>query len=166
VSQVNFFMIDTDELAFVAAVIARGDTHVLPSGSSLATLPRTLTALPAHSDAPGITLVHAGMRPVPPVFSDAYKDPHIELSRCRLHGSGVLESGRLFAKIGWLDPPDDNKLYLSWYRALERWIKSRYVRTSTGWWIGPGAQEWAAGGGQLQFGGPGALVSSWKPPHP
>jgi hypothetical protein len=82
---------------------------------------------------------------------DMFKDPHIQWSRSYREGR-TLFSGRIYAKVGWLDSPAANLTYRRWYDALARWIRKRYDRRS-GWWVSPRAKAWWQDGNLLSFGG-------------
>jgi hypothetical protein len=155
VSQVNFFMMPEDEAEFAEVLGARGDTRVFPSrglevaatvhAHGLVLFNRTL-GWPAVVDA------IEGEEPVRAFTTlDSFKDPHVEWLRCYREGR-TLYSGRLYAKIGWLDSPAANVTYRRWYDALARRIRHDYSRQD-GWWVNPRASTWWQEGGLLSFGG-------------
>jgi hypothetical protein len=167
-SQVSFFMLAADEQAFLSMLLGRSDTLIVPSRFAPTEYPAPSTTLPPPELLETATLVNATLRPRPrfsapgagevagTFTSDLFRDPHIRFSRSRLV-DGVLSSGRLYAKIGWLEPEVGNVTYRRWYAALERWIKKRYLRHRESWWIGPAAREWSRAGGKLEL-GPGGIT--------
>ncbi len=80
-----------------------------------------------------------------------FRDAHVDFDRCKITKDLVV-SGRIFAKIGWLETTEDNALFRSWYRSMERWIKTRYRRVHRHWWVGPVAETWSRQGGRLALG--------------
>jgi hypothetical protein len=120
VSQVNFFMLPEDEAEFAQVLAAREDTRVFPA--------RGLDT-PATVHTNGLTLFNRKLgwpaivdaieleAPVRASTTlDSFKDPHVQWSRCYREGH-TLHSGRLYAKIGWLDSPAANITYGRWYDA-------------------------------------------------
>jgi hypothetical protein len=108
-----------------------------------------------------LTIVHAGLAEVYPPQKDSasgyysfplFHSAWVEWTRSVVLSGGELEAGRVFAKVGWLTQPADNRVYKSWYAAIERWLKRSLRRLDDTWWIGPAAQEWSRSGGVLAFG--------------
>ena len=172
-SQVRFFMLDDDEREFVEMLRGRGDTQLFLHRFFPTKNPEPLTGVPSFQSAKEITLVNAQLRPNPTctrsgfgessglyLFDDLH-DPACEFSRCYFDGS-ILVDGRLYAKIGWLQSSAENKIFGSWYRSVERWLKKRY-RSHRSWWFGPRAEEWSLKGGEVRY---GRLVESLQNPKP
>lgn len=90
---------------------------------------------------------------------DMFYDPCIDFSRCRTCNKRLV-NGRIFAKIGWLDPKEANTVYKKWYGTIERWLKKQYRRVNKTWWFGQGAWEWSMGGGICSFGDEWAFSTS------
>ena len=169
-SQVNFFMLDEDERDFIASLLERGDTLLIPCTFARTTRPATVTRLPSCRAAPSVTLANATLRPSPRFpergagdFAglrtfDLLRDPYIEVARSRRRGN-VLFAGRLYAKVGWLRPTGDNAVHRRWYSSIERWIKTRYRRHDSTWWIAPAAERWSRKGGSLELGDGGRIRS-------
>ena len=168
VSQVNFFMAEADEKEFVEMLRARGDTQMIAGRFHPTPTPPFVQELPPISGEQLIELVNVAITD-PPVMRangagdfvgmylfDAYKDAHIEWSRCYLE-DGALVAGRIFAKSGWLDDRPANAAFQKWYDALARWIRRRYERTRDPWWVGPHAARWRRTGKLFSFGGGPAL---------
>lgn len=109
-----------------------------------------------------ITLLHSEVSQPPSRHDDGtymhhlFRDAFIEFSRCQ-RGNEVMVSGRICAKVGWLEDAEANKVYRSWYRSIERLIKKRYTRVRHEWWVGPDAQSWSRDGGQFALGSTLAL---------
>jgi len=170
-SQVNFFMTKDDEDAFLDFLFSRKDTHVL-SGRFFDTRdPTPLLSKTDVSDVTELTLVNKEIMPQPATdkhgsgastgkfLFDLFRDPTIEFSRSRLSKQRLL-SGRIYAKIGWLQPKEANAVYKSWFGSLERWLKKYYRRIDKTWWFGPSAWDWSRAGGVCCFGHELALAAS------
>src|SRR5262245_51667055 len=130
-SQVNFFMTSDDEHEFFAFLRARGDTAVYSGREFRAQSPQHLGDLPPTVER-DLTIVHPGLAEGYPTQKDSatgfYSFPlvhsaWVEWTRSVVVGSGELEAGRVFAKVGWLSSPVDNRVYKFWYAAIERWLK-------------------------------------------
>lgn len=160
-SQVNFFMLENDEREFVEMLSARGDTLMFSGYFFPVKRPTPTRDLPPIGSERVVTLVNSRLRPDPECegrgagdFAELYlfdglKYPQCEFSRCRFQ-DGILLDGRIYAKIGWLESPTENRIYRSWYSSIERWIKKRYRRHRS-WWLGPAAEVWSLTGGQICF---------------
>lgn len=82
-----------------------------------------------------------------------FDHPVIELSFPRKLGVHSMISGRISAKIGWLDNSADNKIFLSSYRQVERLIKKKCSKIDGFWWVSDKVKEWSSrNNGQLFFG--------------
>jgi hypothetical protein len=170
-SQVNFFMTDGDEEAFLDFLFSRKDTHVLCGRLFDSRHPTPLLSKDAIGKAPELTLVNKKIMPQPVASNHGdgaiagkylfglFLDPTIEFSRSRLSKTRLL-NGRIYAKIGWLKPKEANAVYKSWYGAIERWLKRNYRRVRKTWWFGPGALEWSMAGGVCCFGNELAFAAS------
>jgi hypothetical protein len=170
-SQVNFFMLEDDERELLDAVRGRGDTLLFVGRFHPTARPKPASAIPARERIIVFTPTELAARPVCSArgagehagefLFDLHSDPHIEMSRCRLRND-VLVSGRIYAKVGWLEDASRNDAYRRWYSSIERWIKKRYRRGRNGWWFGPRAEEWSRAGGRVSYGDSGALVESLR----
>ena len=162
-SQVDFFMLGDDEQDFLDFLWSRSDTHVFAGRFFRTTHPAAIRALPDVPDLHEFSLVNSTLCP-DPVCSVActgkdrglytfalHGDPHIEFSRSRIV-EGLLRPGRIYAKIGWLEVPEHNPVFRSWYSAIERWLKKRYTRHRKHWWFGPQARRWSLDGGSVAYG--------------
>ena len=154
-SQVNFFMLPEDESEFLHMLEARGDTRLFPTRG---------IDLPAGLDSYRLVLLNRNLgwparvgaieleAPTRATTTlDLFKDPHIEWARSYRDGR-TLFSGRIYAKVGWLDSPAANQTYRRWYDALARWIRQRYERQD-GWWVSPRVKVWWQEGNPLSSGG-------------
>jgi hypothetical protein len=176
VSQLNFFMLPGDEREFVAFLCSRADTHILAGRFFATPTPQPVRSLRAASRLRTVTLLNAALQRAPRAtvrgegqYSgkytfDSLRTPCIELSRSRMKDS-VLLPGRIYAKVGWLEPKVDNRVFRSWYAAIERWLKQRFVMHRS-WWFGPEARAWSLAGGRVAYGDEPscALVESLKRP--
>ena len=162
-SQLNFFMLADDEHEFVEFLRSREDTHILPGRFFTSPTPAPVRVLPAVSRLREVTLLNATLVPTSRwvargegryagkyVF-DSLRAPSIEFSRSRMK-KGVLLPGRIYAKIGWLEPKVDNRVFRSWYSAIERCLKKSYVKHDGLWWFGPEARAWSLAGGRVAYG--------------
>ena len=161
-SQVNFFMLASDERNFLAALMGRPDTVVLAGRLFESSAPPPIRELP-EPEVTDITILNADLLAYyPPALVergpyegmytfDLFGSAHIDWSRSVLHGN-TLMSGRIYAKVGWLSSPDHNAVYRSWYKATERWLKRNLSRLDGIWWLGPDAGAWSRTGGVLVFG--------------
>jgi hypothetical protein len=159
-SQVSFFMTTDDEHEFFEFLCARNDT-VIYSGRQFRTQsPDQLKALPPTVER-HLTIVHSALAELYPPQQDSasghyafplFHSAWIEWTRSAVLSGGGLEAGRVFAKVGWLSQPADNRLFELWYAAVERWLKRSLRRLDEIWWIGPAAEEWSRSGGVLAFG--------------
>lgn len=123
-SQVNFFMLESDERNFLAALLCRPDTVVLAGRFFQSPAPPPIRTLP-NPKVTQLTIVKAELLTYyPPVLVergpyesmytfDLFKSAHIDWSRSGLDGK-VLVSGRIYAKVGWLSSPEDNRAYRTW----------------------------------------------------
>jgi hypothetical protein len=170
-SQVNFFMTKADEDAFLDYLFSRKDTHILNDRIFDSHDPCPLNSKEEIGTVTRLTLVNKEIMEQPNAsqsggaaltgkfFFDLFSDPTIEISRSRLSKERLL-NGRVFAKIGWLKPQEENAIYKSWYGSIERWLKKHYRRVDKLWWFGPGAWEWSMAGGVCCFGDEFAFASS------
>ena len=161
-SQVNFFMLESDERNFLATLMSRPDTVVFAGRFFKSPAPLPLKAFP-NLEITELTIAKADLLTHYPPFLvehgpyegrytfDLFKLAQIEWTRSALHGN-VLVSARIYAKVGWLSSPDHNRAYQSWYKATERWLKRNSSRLSGGWWVGRDAEAWSRSGGVLEFG--------------
>jgi hypothetical protein len=161
-SQVNFFMLESDERTFLAALLDRPDTVVFAGRFFESPAPLPLRELP-KPEIIELTIVRADLLTYyPPILVgsgpyqgmytfDLLKSAHIDWSRSALHGNALM-SGRIYAKVGWLSSSDHNRDYRSWYKATERWLKRNLSRLEDVWWLGPDAEAWSRSGGVLVFG--------------
>ncbi len=94
---------------------------------------------------------------------DMFKAPSIEFSVPHFLDNGRLLSGRIYAKIGWLDSNEDNRLYKSGYGKLERRIKRDYHKIEGSWWVSSRVKTWSLDGGVLAFGSELAMSKSLTP---
>lgn len=158
-SQVNFFMAEDDERKFFAFLLARGDTAIHLGRKFQSQSPEPLDALPPPVERV-LTIVHSGLAEIYPpqqesasghyafpLFSSAW----VEWTRSASIGD-ALEAGRVFAKVGWLSEPANNRVYKLWYAAIESCLKRSMRRLDETWWIGPAAEAWSQTGGILAFG--------------
>jgi hypothetical protein len=162
-SQINFFQSREDEIEFTNFLFDQQDTWILSGSFFQKSKPEPLSSrqLPIAQNQitlinkilmPKIEVTTRGLGDLSNVFLfDMYKDPCIQFSRSTLEGN-VLLPGRIFAKIGYLEPAETNSLYKSWYSKLERWIKKRYLKVHDFWWIGNGAEKWCRQGGIIALG--------------
>jgi len=163
-SQVNFFMLPPDEAAFFEALATRADTAVFPGRFFPDSSPAALAQLPMLDDAePFLTVAFKPLLSAYPPAQvgggsdgglyhfDLFRSASIEWHRSSLL-STCLVAGRIYAKVGWLATAEDNRAYRSWYSSLERWLKSRYRRIESLWWVGPAAERWSSEGGLLALG--------------
>jgi hypothetical protein len=154
-------MTDVDEKNFLDMLFARTDTHVLKGDCF-----RTSTPAPCSRSKIGkageLTLVNSDVMQRPRAHAvgsgeferyrfDMFRDPTIEFIRCSVK-KGRLISGRIYAKIGWLQPKKLNAVYQAWYSAIERWLKKKYRRVHRYWWFGPEAWNWSMKGGVCCYG--------------
>jgi len=170
-SQVNFFMKEDDERELLDAVRGRGDTLLFVGRFHRTATPEPASTIPDRERFIVFTPSELAARPVCSARGEGehageftfalYRDPHIEMSRCHLTND-VLMSGRIYAKVGWLEDESRNDVYRRWYSSIERWIKKRYRRGRNGWWFGPKAEEWSLAGGRVSYGDRGALVESLR----
>lgn len=170
--QVNFYMLEEDELGFMQLVRAKTAIDIVGSASTSET-PTALDHLPTeHSPVvwrnkvylvrPGSVLftryvmMTAGpMRGQGLYFIDESRSSVVEFSRCILRPDGVLTRGRIWAEMRRLD--GDHFVYKGhgfeeWYDSIATWIRRRYrkVGDKPYFYIGPKACEWWQAGGQLQ----------------
>ena len=162
-SQLNFFQLSNDEREFVEFLGSRADTQILPGRFFASPAPAPITVLPAVSRLREVTLLNATLRPTPrwvtrgegrytgKYLFDSLHAPCIEFPRSHMK-KGVLVPGRIYAKIGWLEPRVDNRVFRSWYSAIERWLKKSHVKHDGLWWFGPEARAWLLAGGRVAFG--------------
>ncbi|MEZ6094436.1 MAG: hypothetical protein R3C03_09400 [Pirellulaceae bacterium] len=151
-----------DESQFLQMLLERGDTELLVGNAfnSPSPTPANRIDLANATDVQYFTLLNKSLsqkiRNQP--YDDGlfrfsmFRDAHIDFHRCQI-SNDLITSGRIFAKIGWLDSVKRNTLYRSWYQSIGRWIKNRYRKIESGWWIGPGAEIWSREGGKLALGG-------------
>lgn len=165
-SQVNFFMTDDDEDAFLEFLFSRKGTYVLSGRFFDSREPTPLVSKEDVRAAADLTLVNKDIMPQPVARGgdtrfcfDLFRDPTIEFSRSRLSKKRLL-NGRIYAKIGWLKPKEANAVYKSWYGSIERWLKKHYRRVDKAWWFGAGAWEWSMAGGVCCFGHELAFAAS------
>ena len=161
-SQVNYFALPSDDAQFFAALSARPDTAILSDRCFTSATPIRIDSLPEHHTSE-LTIAHAALLPFYPPVSvqdgpyqgsyhfDLFRSAVIAWSRSTVTGN-TLVSGRIFAKIGWLESTDHNRLYRSWYGSIERWLKRHMKRVDEVWWIAPEAERWSLSGGVLAFG--------------
>ncbi|MCC9658817.1 hypothetical protein [Rhodopirellula halodulae] len=157
-SQVNFFMAATDESEFFGFLSQRGDTTAVAGRSFPSSSPPTLDlSLPGLPNGNDITLLHREISQTPSCGDDGlfryelFRHAFIEFSRS-VRSDEVMISGRIYAKIGWLDDSEANEAFRAWYNSIERWIKKRYSKIHDHWWVGPSAETWSRSGGQLALG--------------
>ena len=162
-SQVNFFMLPLDTQNFIEMLLSRDDTAVLPGLFFPSQSPKPMRLPVASHPERHLTFLHSHLgKDVLPTFVesgsfagsfmyDAFKSPVIQFTFSELQND-VLVSGRVFAKIGWLESPEQNQIYRSWYSSIERWLKKNYLRLHKDWWAGPAASDWSKKGGRLALG--------------
>jgi len=159
-SQVNFFMTEDDERNFFEFLCACDDTAIYSGREFRTQSPEQLDALPPVVERQ-LTIAHSGLAEVYPPQPDSasgyyafplFHSAWVEWTRSVVLSGGELEAGRVFAKVGWLTQPADNRVYKSWYAAIERWLKRSLRQLDGTWWIGPAAEEWSRTGGVLAFG--------------
>lgn len=169
-SQTNFFMTEADGQEFVEMLLKRSDTKFVLGRLHSASTPRFYDTLPSFGSEREAHLVNLSITPSPTCsrhtsderwLFDSFRDVHIEFDRC-YHHEGILVAGRIFAKIGWCADPTQNSDFQRWHSAIERWIKKRYRKLDSTFWIGPHAESWSISGGVLAFGSPHALQKSLK----
>ena len=158
-SQVNFFMLEGDEREFFAYLRSRTDTAIFRGFQFPTPSPEPLRSLP-DPELRLLTIAHTDLAKVYPPRQESaaglyafplFRSAWVEWTRSSSI-EGRLESGRIFAKVGWLPEPVHNRIYRSWYAAIERWLKRRLSRLDNTWWIGSGAETWSRAGGVLAFG--------------
>jgi hypothetical protein len=170
--QINFHMMEKDEREFEQFLLSRTDTLIFPTRWFKTRRPKHVSCLPPVSEAKKIEFVNSVLMPHPVCSAkgaggtysfDMFKDPHIGFNRSYLVDD-LLIPGRLYAKIGWLEPTEDNRVFSSRYATLERWLKKRYTKNHRGWWIAPAAKRRSLDGGRLAYGEnlPGVLIESLK----
>lgn len=170
-AQVNFFMDERDEADFFAMLQARGDT-ALHLGRFFSTPePPVARRLPRFGTRRACVLTNSVITPSARCQArgagelagkycfDLFRDLHIDVDRCHRQGD-ILVSGRLYAKIGWLESAEQNRKGNAWYGSLSRWIRSRYRRVRDVWFVGPSAEAWSIAGGRLAYGDPNALAET------
>jgi hypothetical protein len=130
-SQVSFFMLENDEREFVEMLSARVDTFMFSGRFFPVKRPTPTRYLPPFGAEGLVTLVNSGLRPSPECdgrgegdsarlyMFDRLKYPQCELSRSRFE-DGILLGGRIYAKIGWLDSQNENRIYRNWYVDREK----------------------------------------------
>jgi hypothetical protein len=162
--QINFYWHGEDETEFLTMVRAAGG--VLLSYFSPTNAPNPITAVP-NRNVPGwfrLVLWNASKCSAPRITStdkptvfavDTTRSEVIELSRS-FERDGVLERGRIWAEINlWPSSPNEPVIeksasFISWYRSLERWIRSHYEKSPGGNYVAPGAAAFVASGGILR----------------
>jgi len=159
-SQVNFFMTSDDEHDFFEYLRARDDIAIYPGREFRNQKPEKLVAIPPTVERQ-LTIVHPGLAEIYPPQQDSasgyyafplFHSAWVEWTRSVVLSGGELEAGRVFAKIGWLTQPADNRVYKLWYAAIVRWLKRSLRQLDGTWWIGPAAEKWSRSGGVLAFG--------------
>lgn len=164
-SQINFFMLEPDVHEFFSVILQKEDMVVL-SGDAFDTDTPPLVETPTALK--GVTVTTIVSRALFSIYKpskcndgfwryDLFKSPAIEFSIPHHLEDGRLISGRLFAKIGWLEPKENNRIYQSCYNRLIRWIKKSYHQIPDDWWVSQRVQDWSLAGGVLAFGSPLAL---------
>ena len=179
-SQLQFFMTEADERAFLAGLRERSDTDLLLGRFFFSDGPTPLSSLPSLvGDYPDIsqslvTLVHRGIehgKPPTPVDSGPYRGQYmfetyrratIEWSRSYICERGALVSGRLHAKPGHLESASANRAYDAWWRSISSRVRRNCTAVGGGWWVAPQAQLWSEAGGVLAYGDPLAMKRSLK----
>lgn len=162
-SQVNFFMLSSDTSVFLDMLFSRDDT-IVHAGRFFASQSPMALGQPVAAYPDGhLVLLHAvlGKDVQPSLIEsgpfegsyrfDTYKAPVIEFALSELQ-DGTLINGRIFAKIGWLATPEQNRCFRAWYSSIERWLKKHCNRVHGEWWIAPSATDWSKNGGRLALG--------------
>jgi hypothetical protein len=162
-SQVNFFMVAADEEEFLAMVLAEPSAGWLVGRFHKSRKPIPVRVAPPFGARRELVLVNEKARS-PIVLSargcgeyrgrychDMFRDPHIDFDRCCFRG-GVLQPGRIYAKIGWCPASSENEVMKRWYSALARWIKRCYQKADQVHWLGPHAAAWLRSGGGAKLG--------------
>lgn len=171
--QVNFYMLEEDEAAFMEAARARAEIIIVGSAST-SKAPTILDQLPTeHSPVVWRNKVYLG-RPGWALFTqrlvmqagplqgqglyfiDESGSPVIEFSRCILRPDGVLTRGRVWAEMRRLDGNHfvyKGREFEAWYDSIAAWLRRHYRKvddTKPYFYIAPKAYEWWQAGGQLQ----------------
>jgi len=159
-SQINVFMLGDDirEFAQFASdecgmILLEGDQFDSPA-------PNMLVGMEDAEASRAVTLIDSALfdRYRPREMHggiwmyDQFKTPAIEFCVPRLLEDGRLLSGRIFAKIGWLDSADDNRVYKASYAKLDRRLKRTYHKVEGHWWVSDRVRAWSLDGGVLAFG--------------
>jgi len=167
-SQINFFMDEKDDAEFFDMILGRGDTSFIIGRFSPTDVPVINNELPQFGDKLELHLVNSVITPKPRCslktedgmwLFDSFRDVHIELQRSHVDNCNLVP-GRIYAKIGWSTDEQSNKAFQCWYSSIERWLKRRYSRADSVFWIGPSAKRWSQSGGLLSFGPVGSMTRS------
>lgn len=167
-SQINFFMTQDDERAFVEMLLSRSDT-LLFSGRSFPTPSPEPVRHPRMIEAvEEVSLVNSQLMPEPrcsgrgrgehkgKYLFEMYEDPFIEFQRCAWEQE-ILIPGRLHMQTV-RSAPAASKTHERWYRSIRSWITKRYHRRRDIWWFAPGALAWSQAGGRIAYGSPAECV--------
>ncbi len=165
-SQTNFFMDAKDDAEFCDMLLGRDDTSFVIGRFHATDVPGIKKDLPQFGDKLEIHLVNLVIEPKPICIAktedgawlfDVFRDVHIEFQRSYFKDSALV-SGRIYAKIGWYADQQTNQAFQRWYSGIDRWLKKRFTKMDSIFWIGPSARQWSEAGGLLCFGPPGALT--------
>lgn len=161
-------MTEQDDAEFFDAFSQRADSATVAGHSFPSPTPAVGLPLPAFGVRQEIHLVSLSITPTPTCSRqsnegswhfDLFRDVHIEFQRSYIH-KDTLVSGRIFAKIGWCADAHTNQAFRRWFSSIQRWLKQRYRRIDSDFWIGPHAEQWSLCGGLLAFGNPNAMIRS------
>lgn len=171
--QVNFYMLEQDETAFMAFALQDPDVQIL-APANVQDCPLILEELPAgrspYLDSSTVYLsrknqpifLRSGVMQVGELAGqtlyliEPFDSSVIEFYRCFLRPDrpDTLTSGRLWTEMRRLTPDKQAFEYKGdefkkWYDSLARWIRRRYHRVGDRY-VGPRAYEWHLAGGILQ----------------
>ncbi len=159
--QINFFMDDRDEADFLAFVSLRERARIIPYAWTEWKIPMTLALAETDSfrwstwlfDDNGSNPLEATFIPQQGYYVvEEMRSAVVQFSRSARRDFDISE-GRLWVSGYRLN---QNNEYLSqdpdlkaWYESLAQWIRRRYCKTTSFYWVGPGALECVQRGHRL-----------------
>ena len=141
-SQVNFFITEEELNEFKEIILNKNEMTILDETG------KTVDELNPNKN---YTILINKISEKYPPSNGLFKSACIDLKTPDIIKEGIV-NGRIFAKIGYLETTEENKIYKSAYSKLERWLKKRCNKLDNYWWYSQKIESWSKNGGHLFLG--------------